>query len=215
MHRAVQEHVVNVGVGTVLGLPGRPGSADVQGTPDLGQELRARQPYAVVPKVEEEPTHGGGGQGLPVALDPEVLLDVGLGQVPRRVERGPRGLCDGPRRCRPFVVPLVDGAVRRQVRSLDRVTPRVVRFHLVVQGRLAKQLRRVELGLDRVIFDVEEKPGSFRDGESKQQGNHARNHTETDDPPPHLIDTACGVLGVGAPGDDDDDERDEVAGNLT
>ncbi len=82
----ILEHGVDVCVTRVVCHPGRGGPGEVQGGPGLCEELRGGEADAVEAEVEEEPGEGGRGEGAPVALCPEELDNVLVGEAPVGVE---------------------------------------------------------------------------------------------------------------------------------
>lgn len=205
--RAVHEHVKDVGVGVVVGFPhGRP-AVDVQGPPRFGQELRARESDAVEAKIEQEPGQRGADEGAPVAFRPEVLGDVLAGQMPVRVEGG--GLEDlGLRGRAAFAEALArDGHGRH-----GEVPPGV----LGVQRRgLVEEGGGVELGLDGVVFDLEQEARRFGDDDPEKRRDHTRHNADSDDPPPHDIKGADEVVVLLVLADGYHDQGDDVSRDLS
>lgn len=204
---AVHEHFEDVGVGVVVGFPHGLPAMDVQGSPRFGQELRARESDAVEAKVEQEPGQRGADEGAPVAFGPEVLGDVLAGQMPVRVEGG--GLEDlglGGRAA--FAETLArDGHSRH-----GELPPGV----LGVQRRcLVEEGGGVELGLDGVVFDLEQEARRFGDDDSEQCRNDTRHDADPDHPPPHDIKRADEVVVMLVLADGYHDQGDDVSRDLS
>ena len=60
--------------------------------------------------------------------------------------------------------------------------------------RLVKEGSCVELCLDGVVFDLQQKPGTFWDNEPEDRCDYTRNYPDSNDPPPHDIHSAGQVF---------------------
>ena len=81
-------------------------------------------------------------------------------------------------------------------------------------GRVAEERGGIELGLDRVVLDLEQEARSLGDEEPEEGCNDPRDNPDPYNPAPHDVDGAGDVVEALSLADDDDDQRDQVACNL-